>query len=402
MDAAARTRSVLSDRTFALNMSSSPLRVAHVGEYAQETADGVHRTILGLLKNLPNHGIAPELWTLSAHASAPRLSTVDGTLVFELPSRERPLNLGPLPKVTRRAIAARSSQVDLVHFHSVFLPQNVWAARLLDIPYVITPNGGYAPEVLGGRNRVAKALWFSAMERTYLRSAAAIHAVSLPEKDYMQRLVNPSKIFVVPNAVDDDLFLGDIRQPHGRDLLFLGRLAVHHKGLDLLLQGFALSVPHHDSRLIVAGPDWHNGQKRCERLITSLRIEPYVMLRGPIFGVEKRRLLEDCYALVQPSRWEGLPFSVLEALAIGRPVVITERTNVASLVQEHRAGIIVDAHPEAISAGIRQLLDLPPSTYEEMCNNARQLVRSHFTWQESSMEMAKRYRQIARRDRIDR
>ena len=126
-----------------------PLRVAHVGGYASETADGVQKTILGLLGHLPQHGIEVELWSCSPQFGEPRLSRVDGLPLLELPSRSRPASLlAPLPKKTREAIRDRARRVHLVHFHSVFQPENVWIARLLDAPYFITPHGGYGPKVL--------------------------------------------------------------------------------------------------------------------------------------------------------------------------------------------------------------------------------------------------------------
>jgi glycosyltransferase involved in cell wall biosynthesis len=375
----------------------SRLRVAHVGELVPESANGVHRTIHGLLKYLPRHGIDVELWTLSIHARTPQTIHLRGMPILELPSRQRPLSLACLPKMSRVEIRARASDVDIVHFHSAFVPENVWAAKLIDVPYLITPNGAYAPEVLHGRNRFAKALWFSAMERRYLQSASAVHAVSASEMHDLQHLVDERRVFVVPNAVGEDLLVANLSSPAGRDLLFLGRLAVKQKGLDLLLRGFALSSQEHDSQLIIAGPDFRDGLRRCEQLVRSLEIEPLVSLPGPEFGLKKRKLLEDCYGLVQTSRWEGLPFSVLEALAIGRPVVITEGTNIAELVRDYKAGIVVGADPVAISRGILDLLSLSSEEHTQMCSDARRLVREHFTWERATALLAEHYRSLTTR-----
>jgi glycosyltransferase involved in cell wall biosynthesis len=372
------------------------LRVAHVGGYAPESADGVQKTIFGLLTNLPRQGVDVELWTFSVHTRVPKMTDVDGVPTLELPAHRPPLNLGPLPGISRRAILARTPVVDVVHFHSVFVPENAWTATVLDIPYVITPNGGYGPAVLEGRNRLAKAVWLSAMERSYLRSASAIHTVSPSETNDILNLIGHPRVFMVPNAVDEDMLRGEVKAPRRRDLVFLGRLAVRQKGLDLLLRGFARSVTQHDSRLLIAGPDFRHGRRQCEQLVRSLRIERSVSFCGPMFGVDKKNLLEDCYALVQPSRWEGLPFTVLEALALGRPVVVTEGTNIAALVREYAAGIDVDAHPDAISTGIRDLLNLLPGDYEKMSQNARRLIRDHFTWEESTATMARHYRLLAK------
>jgi glycosyltransferase involved in cell wall biosynthesis len=376
-----------------------PLRVAQVGGYASDTADGVQKTILGLLGHLPQHGIEVELWSCSPQYGEPRLSRVDEVPVLELPSRRRPASLlAPLPRMTREAIRDRAREVHLVHFHSVFLPENVWTARLLEVPYLITPHGGYGPKVLRGRNRLAKTAWLFAFERGYLRSAAALHAVSPSEAEDIAVLVDPSKIVTVPNAVDDECLRRDVGAPRGRDLLFLGRLAVEHKGLDLLLRGFARSSALHGSRLIIAGPDFREGREGCERLARELGISGSVSFPGPVFGDGKWAIIDACYAFVHTSRWEGLPHAVLEALALGKPALVTRETNLADLVAERRAGIVVEANPDSISRGIQQLLAVSGDEYESMSRRARQLVQDHFTWQLAAVAMANEYRRVASAD----
>lgn len=378
------------------SLATSPIRVAHIGGYVRDSADGVQKTIRGLVQHLPQHNIETELWSFSPDHSEPRLSQVEGVPVLQLRCRRRPVSyLAAFPRVTRQAIRDRAREVHLVHFHSVFQPENVWTARLLDIPYVITPQGGYNQKVLRGRNRLAKTAWLAARERAYLRSAGAVQAVSPAEIEVIAALIDRSKIVMVPNGVEDDYVRRDIRPSDGRDLLFLGRLAVEHKGLDLLLRGFARSTEHHTSRLIIAGPDFRRGRETCETLARNLGVSGSVMFPGPVFGDHRRELIEACYAFVHTSRWEGLPLAVLEALARGKPVIVTEETNLADLVTENRLGIVVEADPESISRGIVQLLAVPADEYDSMSQRARQLIADRFTWQIAAEMMANEYRRIA-------
>jgi glycosyltransferase involved in cell wall biosynthesis len=170
---------------------------------------------------------------------------------------------------------------------------------------------------------------------------------------------------------------------------------VEHKGLDLLLRGFARSSALHDSRLIIAGPDFREGREGCGRLVRELGISGSVSLPGPVFGDRKWELIDACYAFVHTSRWEGLPFAVLEALALGKPVLVTRETNLADLVAERRAGIVVETNPDSISRGIQQLLALSDAEYESMSRRARQLVQGRFTWQLAAEAMANEYRRVA-------
>ena len=372
-----------------------PLRVAHVGGYAPETADGVQRTIAGLADHLPRYNIEVEFWSPSSEVAEPKLTHVGGLPALELPARRRPWNaIAGLPRATQEAVRQRERQVDLVHFHSVFVPENAWIARLLNIPYLTTPNGGYSPRVMRGRNKLAKWAWFTLLERSYVQAAAAIHAVSHSEMEDIVPHVDRSRIITIPNAVDDQCLGREVTRPSGRDLLFLGRLAVEHKGLDLLLRGFAQSSSYHKSRLIVAGPDFRGGRVVCETLTRELGIGASVSFPGPVFGDEKWELIESCYAFVHTSRWEGLPFAVLEALALGRPALLTSNTNLAGPISEVGAGIVVQDDPDSISAGILQLLSMSSDEYELMSQRARQLVQDHFTWEIAAREMAREYHRI--------
>jgi glycosyltransferase involved in cell wall biosynthesis len=371
------------------------IRVAHVGGYALETTDGVQKTIAGLVDQLPRFSVEVEFWSPSSEIEEPRLTHVNNWPVLELPVRRRPWNaISGLPRATQEAVRQRERQVDLVHFHSVFVPENAWIARLLNIPYVTTPNGGYSPRVMRGRNRLAKWAWFTLLESSYIRAAAAVHTVSPSEIEDVVPHADRSKIITIPNAVDDHCLGRQVARPSGRDLLFLGRLAVEHKGLDLLLRGFAQSVPHHKSRLIVAGPDFRGGRVTCETLARELGIRASVSFPGPVFADKKWKLIESCYAFVHTSRWEGLPFAVLEALALGRPALLTSHTNLAGPVSEVGAGIVVQDDPYSIADGILQLLSMSSDEYELMSQRARQLVHDHFTWKVAAQEMARQYQRI--------
>jgi glycosyltransferase involved in cell wall biosynthesis len=376
----------------------NPIRVAHVGGYALETVDGVQKTIAGLADHLPRSNIQVEFWSPSSEIAEPNLTHVGSWPALELPARRRPWNaVAGLPRATQEAVRQRERQVDLVHFHSVFVPENAWIARLLNIPYLTTTNGGYSLGVMRGRNSLAKWAWFRLYERSYIRAAAAVHTVSHSEIDDIVPYADRSRIITIPNAVDDQCLRRRITRPTGRDLLFLGRLAVEHKGLDLLLRGFAQSASDHKSRLIVAGPDFRGGRVACETLARKLGLGASVSFPGPVFAEEKWELIETCYAFVHTSRWEGLPFAVLEALALGRPALVTRHTNLAGPLSEVGAGIVVKDDPGSISAGILQLLSMSSDEYELMSQRARELVQDHFTWKVAAREMARQYHRIIER-----
>jgi glycosyltransferase involved in cell wall biosynthesis len=379
------------------------IRVAHVAELSETSVSGVDRTVAGLVTHLERFGVMPEIWHVSNHYSSVQERRSGFVRVFELPAYPRMRSaVSRLPRSTRRFIRERRDQIDLLHLHSVFIPDNVWVAREARLPYVITPHGGYATEVIHGRNWAAKTLWMRMVERKYVGNASLIHAVSPRELDELRARFRARSFVYAPNAIDlPTTPVAPAERMVGlrRRVVFLGRLAVEHKGLDLLLEGYALYVHNKvdaDVELIVAGPDFRSGLTRLEALAASLLLEGRPRFLGPLFGGDKDALLRSAYVFVHTSRWEGMPYAILEALATGCPVLITAATNLGGFVEEYGAGLVVEARPEGIREGLKRFLELPAQEYGQMCSAARRLAEERFTWPAVAEQMSAAYRNLAR------
>jgi glycosyltransferase involved in cell wall biosynthesis len=372
------------------------LRVVHVGNLRAESANGVQATIAGLAKHLPSYGVDVEVWHFTRRVTMPAVHSRDGVTVVELPKfAQGPRDAIRLPRCSRRVIFDRAEKTDLLHLHSVYQAENIAVSRL-GIPYVLTPNGGYNDLVRSGRHRVAKAVWGELWEKSYLRRAASLHAVSGGEERDLHNLLPGQSVTTIPNALDDR-WLTLEAPPRSDDScwLFLGRLALEHKGLDLLLEGYALAAA--DTRLptlVLAGPDFRDGSAWLRRRISELGIGAATRLIPPAFGDDKLRLLRSASAFMHTSRWEGLPFAVLEAMAAGCPVLVTPETNLADVVNEFGAGIVVDGTTRAIAAGLRELAAKPAEWTHRAGGFAQQAVRGRFSWAVAAPRMAEMYRAI--------
>jgi glycosyltransferase involved in cell wall biosynthesis len=175
------------------------------------------------------------------------------------------------------------------------------------------------------------------------------------------------------------------------------RLAIQHKGIDLLLTGYSTFLERsgdQSSSLTIAGPDFRGDKQRIEEQIEILGLQDRVSLPGGVYGSDKLNLIEQAYAFVLTSRWEGMPFALLEALAAGRPVLVTPETNMGALIDEYEAGLLVARDAGAIAEGIGSLLTLPSEKYGRMQYQARQLIQEQFTWQRVAGDLAARYRDI--------
>jgi glycosyltransferase involved in cell wall biosynthesis len=374
------------------------VRVAHIGNYKPDSANGVNKAIAGFVKHLPRQGIDVELWHFSTKQKTVATREIDGAHVFDLPAYELPLGVAGLPKPSRDFVRQRATQVDLLHCHSVFVAHNLFVARS-GRPYVVTPHGGYSHEATRGSKRVLKQGWLYLWEKSYLRGAAAIQAVSVPEVEDIKYLGRAADVFLIPNGVEEELVETSVSVPSSGDAwVYLGRLASDHKGLDLLLKGYAhiaTESPHRVPTLVLAGPDFRNGMSQLIQLAHELGIEKKVQFPGPLHGVQKTELLNRAKLFIHTSRWEGMPFAVLEALALGRPVFLTPETNLSEQVADFNAGWVVNGTPEAIADGFRRILVTGDDELDHRGRQARLLVRERFCWPSIARELSNVYRSIA-------
>jgi glycosyltransferase involved in cell wall biosynthesis len=372
------------------------MRVAHIGNYKPDSPNGVDKTIAGLVRHLPAHGIEVEVWHPTASVTALRERREDGVLVFDMPVRRVFKGISRLGRAAHAFAVERARSTQLLHFHSVFQPENLVLSRL-GLPYVVTPNGGYDSLVAGARNRFAKAFWMRLWERRFLAGARLIQAVSEPEAKSLAGFGLPTPIRYIPNGVDETAFRRPAPRPSRVSrYLFLGRLAIEQKGLDLLLQGYALAADRQRRlpELLLVGPDFRGGLAELKAMTERLGIADRVRFGAPVFGEAKWDLLAQSRLFIHCSRWEGMPFALLEALAMGRPVLATPGTNLAEAVRAHGAGLFVAPNPEAISEGLLEAATMPGVALDAMGEQARALARAKFGWHSIAGGLSESYREL--------
>ena len=134
------------------------------------------------------------------------------------------------------------------------------------------------------------------------------------------------------------------------DLGFLGRLSNQHKGLDTLLAALA-SPALAGRRVLIAGtgPD----EALIRRSVLDLGVADRVVLAG---AIDPERLFRECLVVAMPSRYEGQPMALLEALAAKVPVVATDFSAACDYLSPRRRVSVGDA-PALACALAEVLLD---------------------------------------------
>ncbi|WP_037571707.1 glycosyltransferase [Phaeacidiphilus oryzae] len=172
-------------------------------------------------------------------------------------------------------------------------------------------------QMLGGRAMAQRYhLPFGLVERFGLRCYRDVVTLNEADGAIVRRRSPGTTVHVIPNGVDPREIDGD-RIGHGDHLLYLGRIDILGKGLDLLLSAYAKAATA--MPLLIAGA----GPAREERRLADLLADagPRVHWLGRVEGARKQRLLEECAFLVLPSRSEAFGIAALEAMACGKPVL---------------------------------------------------------------------------------
>ena len=168
-----------------------------------------------------------------------------------------------------------------------------------------------------------------------------------------------NKIHVVHCGLDREFLEAPKTQPpRDRRLLFIGRLA-EQKGTHVLVEAAnQLKEQGLDFELVMVGDGPMRGD--LEKLIHRYGLDDTVILAGWKNDTEVREALLQSRALVLASFAEGLPVVIMEALAMGRPVISTNIAGVAELVQPGVSGWLVPAGAiEPLVSRMREVLELP-------------------------------------------
>jgi glycosyltransferase involved in cell wall biosynthesis len=299
------------------------MRIAQVAPRGEQPWSGVLTVIVHLAAALARRGHRVEVWRLHEwppddYADQHRLLQAAGVAQVPVRSSRR---LG-----RSAATLAEERGIDVVHLHGAFNPSNTAISRALRRPYVFSPHAGYDAVSLR-RSRGRKAAYRILFERRMLERAASLVALTNAELADIRAFGATRPCEVIPNGVersaedlDAEAFRRALGLPHDALLaVFVGRLDVHRKGLDVLVRGVSEAPGWH---LALVGPRFRDVE-RLERMIADLRLGDRVHLVGERHGRSLRESVRAADLFVLMSRWEGLPMVLLEALALGRPAVVS-------------------------------------------------------------------------------
>ena len=307
----------------------------------------------------------------------------------------------PVGRFQSRALArwldGAVASFDLVHLHGVFHAPALHvrrACRRAGVPYVLQPHGQLDPFDLA-KHRLQKQLYGPVAVRPLVAGAASVVCTTALEGERLVTYGASAPLAVVPLPVAPPA-PGDgvgFRARHAIPadavvVLFLSRLDVK-KGLDVLADAMA-GV---DAWLVVAGAGDPDVADQLERALAGTPLGRRTVRTGFLSGAAKDDAFAAADLFALPSRNENFGIVVVEAMAAGLPVVVSDETYLHGEVTAAGAGLVCQPDPRSCRAALAALVD-DADRRADAGARARRLAADRFAPDAATAAMVEVYRSL--------
>jgi glycosyltransferase involved in cell wall biosynthesis len=279
---------------------------------------------------------------------------------------------------------------DIIHAHShLYASTNIAALvrRLGSSPLVITNHGLISQTV---------PLW---IQKIYLptigkwtfKSADRIICYTENEKLKLIRLgIDSEKIVIIHNGIDPNIFSPTKKEKYANQILWIGKF-VPGKGAEYLIEAFNILVKEWpDLKLLMIG----NGplKEDIKQKIRELDIGNNIIMKEFVPNSELPETYQNSDVFVLPSLNEGVPRTILEAMACGIPVVCTELPQLVDVVDS--CGLLVPVKDsQALAEGISKIMS-DRDMSQKFGKNGRVKVVENYSWEDTVKKTVQLYEEV--------
>jgi glycosyltransferase involved in cell wall biosynthesis len=329
----------------------------------------------------------------SRFGSLPHVEGQDGLTIYRIPGLRRWQDRSnPLEQIifilsasvwTLRWIRRFQPHATLAFFGVPSGPVAWLIKKLYKIPYIVSLRGGdvpgFRPYDFGMYHRL-----ITPFLRLIWRQASAVIANSKGLRQLANAFDPRFEIPVIPNGIDLKTYKVAERDWSSPHLLSAGRI-VHQKGLDLAMRALG-GLKDLDWEWQIAG----DGPQMP--ILRSLARELGIERRVQFLGWQSREQLMKSYQRANiflfPSRHEGMPNAMMEAMASGLPVVASCIAGNEELVVDGKTGYLVTTEDvESLRAALKKILS-DPALRKQMGAGSRQHVEENYSWESTAKQYA--------------
>lgn len=316
------------------------------------------------------------------------LSFTDGQMITELnhtgignfviPS-EKAFDFTTWSKVKK---LMQQEQVDLVHIHGTRATSNIyWAAKQLKLPVVYTIHGWSFHDDQSLPVKKARILF----EKWITRKTNCNISVSASNQKTGRDNISNFNSTVIYNGIDVEHFspYNTKRKSLRKELnipadafvfSFIGRITIQKNPLGLIKAFKKIAEANPQALLLMVGDG--ELKEAAVQLVSELNLEKSVVFEGFRTDVADILFSSDVYCL--PSLWEGFPIGLLEAMAMGKPVIATRVDGSSEIILHKENGLLVEPQQdEMLSGAMLELMHNEPLR-NTLGKAARQTITDNF------------------------
>lgn len=279
---------------------------------------------------------------------------------------------------------------DLVIIHGVYNLKYLFIAEKLikyKIPYIIVPHCSLTKISLQ-QSRLKKKI-FNILANRFYKKASAIGFLNKEEEE-ASILVNKKSIYL-PNGVHLPSDITKKNKSEKISIMYLSRIDIYHKGLDLLIESIKLikdELIFKNIQINIYGDGRKDSMEYLYKEIASNDLSKIISYKGRVEGENKDIAFRENDIFILTSRFEGFPMAVLEALSYGIPCILTEGTNMKSMIEKYDSGWISKTEVKDIANTILKGID----KYKKDIYNKNTLSNAKdFEWKNIALQHLETY-----------
>ncbi len=278
-----------------------------------------------------------------------------------------------------RTLWKTCNNYNIIHIHAWWNMVSILAcsvAVLKKKKVIVSPRGTLSTYSFGNKKSFLKSTYHNLIGRKLLEKCNFV-VTSEKEKNEILQLLQPKAIYIANNLVDfpeykTSIIFRNINAP--LKLLFLSRIE-QKKGLEYLFE--ALHKCNFPYQLNIAGTGQDEYINELKQKVKQYNNERFINWLGGIYAEKKFEFLESHDLLVLPSQDENFANVVIESLAMGTPVLISENVGLEKYVREKKLGWVCKTNPGSIAEQLK-IINESRGELDEIRSKAKKIIKEDF------------------------
>lgn len=371
--------------------NAKPMKIVFIGTRDLNTIGGIESFTRNLSNELVRLKVSPVVYCESDHFGKSTLNGVEIISLKSLPSRfiTKPI-LGII--ATLHAVCLHHDAV-LFHYNTWAPSLASWIPRLFGIIVVIHGHG-FEWQRTKYSSFQRKILRFMEMLTAKLNQNLLVcsqeQAVFYAAKYHRKAEVITGGVYLPDNNIsNENSYLEKWKLKKNSYILFLGRL-VQEKNPDVLILAFKKMKNRNGMKLVIAG-DNPQLPRYVQMLHETAQNDYDIVFTGSICGDEKNSLLKNCFCFCLPSTIEGLPITLLEAMAFRVPCIISDIPSCREAIGDN-GFYVLPGDEDSLCHTIDKLV-FEKDLYENYYENEFKIIKEQYNWEAIS---SKYYQYVCR------